>query len=320
MKVRNTLPIMGLIILSFPVVYLTQRAAADANRTAESPELELSATLAAVSPVKTSSLAASFLLMTNPPDTVVPAGLVEFLKDETIIGGNPCCKFYQDQGHPALSWSLSPSSGIYGTPDETQARLTERLVKLGFKPYDSPKKEFPLAFRRDVKGREESVRLKLPGRWVGGRKPTVGIDLEWTIRSAAVRPSPTLAEVFKAMPTLRPPKDGLQPIPDAVLDVLLAERVKSVATTGPGRLWYSLDIELVKPADGARPACVARLAETLKKEKFDELEIKLLPYEGVRIMDMARSVPDTTARCQATVFDREGNFHVSLHVQTGEKP
>jgi hypothetical protein len=222
-------------------------------------------------------------------------------------------------GRPAWTWKFGQSSGVRGQPDETKARFEKKMTEIGFKSVESPDQKLPMAFRREIEGCEEQVRMGIPGLFPFAQSPTVGVELEWSVRSAAKQATPTLSEVFEAMPTLQPPKRGGQLIPEAALAIFLPERVTSVALNGPGTTWYSLDLDLPKSAEGGRPEWFARLEETLKKEEFPPTGVPLGRNEEAPILDLTKRKARSTANCHIRVFERAEVFHVAMFVQTGEE-
>ena len=193
------------------------------------PDSELVLTLQAAKPTKCTTLTSDGRILAPRSDTLVPAGLVALLKDETVVRVYPWCTFQLEDGHPVWSWTLWNSSGLRGEPADTKNRLTQRLTDLGFKSFDAADERFPNGYRREDNGRRETVLLRDPASWVGGREPSVGIELEWTVRSSKAVTRAMFAEVVEAMPTLLPPERGTHRIPDGVVAQLMRCSVSKVS-------------------------------------------------------------------------------------------
>ncbi len=302
------------------LVLMAVAALSGAEPPIKTPTNELAATLKAADPVKCELLTATGRIMAPRSDTVVPSGLVGLLKDEAVVRVYPWCTFRMVDDRPTWNWSLWSNSGVRGEPDETKDRLVKRMVGMGFESFASSDKHYQLGFERNVRGYQETVLISDPVSWVGSREPSVGIDLNWTVSSAAKESMPTYAEVVNVMPTLQPPtpNEGMHRIPEEVLSELTEEPVVEVSLSG-GRIWYSLDILFPNRADGVTPAIIPRIEAALRKNEFITDKN---PADKVNppLLDLVRSGGKGTSNCQVRVRKRKDGFFLSMFVQTGVAP
>ena len=151
--------------------------------------------------------------------------------------------------------------------------LISHMKRHGFEQFDSPDKQYRLAFRKQHNGALESALFVGCDPVTGGRVNAVETRFVWRVEAAEKSPLPNFRQVTSAMPSLEPPRQALT-LP-AVGDELLPDlTVNHVSASGSNSVLYSLQVRVSCPAmNGSKSEVLSkRIAEKLSADGFNRLK------------------------------------------------
>jgi len=163
-------------------------------------------------------------------DVALPKALRALLLRDDTERVNLQYGFAARDGRLGWFWRSSVNSlRLVGNHRVLRDSLISHMKRHGFEQFDSPDKQYQLAFRKQHNGALESALFVGCDPVTGGRVDAVETRFVWRVEAAEKSPLPSFRQVTSAMPSLEPPRQAL-PLPavgDEVLPDLIANHVSA---------------------------------------------------------------------------------------------
>ena len=207
-------------------------------------------------------------------DVALPKALRALLLRDETESANLRYGFESRDGRLGWYWRSSVNSlRLVGNHRVLRDSLISHMKRHGFEQFDSPDKQYRLAFRKQHNGALESALFVGCNPVTGGRVDAVETRFVWRVEAAEKSPLPCFRQVTSAMPTLEPPSQAL-PLPSVGNQVLPDLTVNYVSASGSNSVLYSLQVRVSRPTmnDSKSENLSIRIAEKLNSDGFNRLK------------------------------------------------